>query len=439
MNTMLRRMKLWQKFAALGVIASTTIAVPLYTTVTYQHSQLAVARNEAAGLTPLLTAFSLQKQLQSHRGLSGLVLTGKLENEPDRRAAQVGARAAAQQLAQELEAAGFPRSSERAAELAGTFDAVSAQVQSRSLPAGESFTRHTALVEQTLRLMDSIADESGLSLDPVAESYYIMTAVVDHLPRLSESMAQLRGRGAALLARGELTPVDRASLDSLADSIRYLHERSTIQLEKAAEIDPGYGQAVTAGIKAAKDGAEKAIRLAREQVIKVETATVTAGEYFKTMSAAQEAQFALLEQATGLLREVLQERIAATQRTLATLLASLAGLMLLGLGVGWAVSRSVTRSMQRAIDAARAVSQGDLSHAIDTRGNDEIAQLLCGFKDMQASLRERNARRRQRSRSRSESPSTAQPRVTSAIGCRKPASRSSTPSSAASSTSCWIP
>ncbi len=60
--------------------------------------------------------------------------------------------------------------------------------------------------------------------------------------------------------------------------------------------------------------------------------------------------------------------------------------VLVGVGLGVLISRSVTRPLGQAMEAARAVAQGDLSRTIDTQGTDEIAQLLQTLSAMQAGL-----------------------------------------------------
>ena len=63
MKNILRSMKLWQKFAVLGVIGATMCAVPLTSVIRYKTSEIAVAKGEEAGIEPMRTAVTLQKQL----------------------------------------------------------------------------------------------------------------------------------------------------------------------------------------------------------------------------------------------------------------------------------------------------------------------------------------------------------------------------------------
>jgi len=60
--------------------------------------------------------------------------------------------------------------------------------------------------------------------------------------------------------------------------------------------------------------------------------------------------------------------------------------VLMGVGLGMVISRSVTRPLGVAMDTARAVAEGDLSRTIHAQGTDEIAQLLQTLSSMQDGL-----------------------------------------------------
>ena len=55
--------------------------------------------------------------------------------------------------------------------------------------------------------------------------------------------------------------------------------------------------------------------------------------------------------------------------------------------IGWAISRSITRPMARAVEVARTVAAGDLTSHIEVDSRDETGQLLEALKEMNASLR----------------------------------------------------
>jgi methyl-accepting chemotaxis protein-1 (serine sensor receptor) len=66
------------------------------------------------------------------------------------------------------------------------------------------------------------------------------------------------------------------------------------------------------------------------------------------------------------------------------------GAIVAGLALGWALGliliRSLSQSLHHAIGAANAVAQGDLTKAIEVRGEDEVAQLMTAMAAMTQSL-----------------------------------------------------
>jgi len=72
----------------------------------------------------------------------------------------------------------------------------------------------------------------------------------------------------------------------------------------------------------------------------------------------------------------------ATQISLVLMLVASA----LGIWAGLALSRSITRPLQRAVSVAQTVAAGDLSADIDTRGDDELAELMRALQDMEHKL-----------------------------------------------------
>jgi methyl-accepting chemotaxis protein len=68
-----------------------------------------------------------------------------------------------------------------------------------------------------------------------------------------------------------------------------------------------------------------------------------------------------------------------------------AGLFALTCVLGLAIMRSVNRPIQRAVESAHAVMEGNLEIEIDARGSDEAAQLLATFARMRDALRQRRA------------------------------------------------
>ncbi|MFO1338850.1 MAG: methyl-accepting chemotaxis protein [Burkholderiaceae bacterium] len=85
-----------------------------------------------------------------------------------------------------------------------------------------------------------------------------------------------------------------------------------------------------------------------------------------------------------------EERAAAGQKMARfTIIGALAmgGVgVLLAVGFGIAIARSITRPLGQAVAAAQAIKAGDLRSRIDAQGSDEIATLMAAMRDMQGHL-----------------------------------------------------
>ena len=82
-----------------------------------------------------------------------------------------------------------------------------------------------------------------------------------------------------------------------------------------------------------------------------------------------------------------QERNATLAQTSRVLLMAAAALaVVLGAFMAWTATRSITRPVQQAVDAATAIAQGDLALQIPTGAQDETGQLLRALTDMQGRL-----------------------------------------------------
>ena len=388
MTALLRRLALWQKFSILGVIALVMCALPLVPLLIRETADIHVAQAEDAGIDPLRVLLDVQRGMQAHRGLSALALQDQQGADDQRRGARQKVDAALGKLDSLVKSLGYVQAADETRKLGQDWAALAGQVDSRSVTLDESFERHTRLIERNIDLIDQVADASGLSLDPVAESYYLMTAVVDHLPRATEAIARARGLGGQLIAAKGGASDQRQALSLLAEKAAYHQLRAEQQLGKAMSIDKGLEPMREVQLAGSKAAAALFAQVRRD-ILEVSTPTLAAGAYFATASKSVDAAYATSEKALVMLEEMLHQRIHGAQMERAEVLAAIGLMLVLAIGLGLAVVRSVTRPLGHAVDAAGAVGSGDLAFRIDSEGSDEAAQLLRGFAQMQRSLQQR--------------------------------------------------
>ncbi|MDE2372252.1 MAG: HAMP domain-containing protein [Burkholderiales bacterium] len=191
-----------------------------------------------------------------------------------------------------------------------------------------------------------------------------------------------------MLTAAPIPPADRIAIDYDIARAQLLRKRSTAQLAKAIDISATV-KTELAGVADADAAVDRFFTLAHDQLVPAAAPTVAVAEFRRVATAAVEAQYKRIAAADAVLARLLDERIRDGERSRLVLLALLGALALVGALLMVAITRSITRPLAHALDAAAAVAAGDLGFTIDAKGSDEAAQLLARFKQMQASLQQR--------------------------------------------------
>ena len=395
MNALFRKLLLWQKLAILGVLALIAALLPLTQVVRQLNSSIGVAVAEDIGLDAVEEADTVLNALQSHRALSQRQLTGDVSAAGPRAAAAQAVDTALAKVKPLLSDPMFKKAPADFQALGVAFAELKAAVDGQTVTAAEAFAAHSKLIEQYLFAVEAVADESGLSLDPVSESYYMMTAAVDYLPRLAEYGAQARAKGLTVLqqvgAGKEFSGSDRATLQSMVYSIEYYKKRALAQVEKVNITDPASGKALAGPAQKVDAAATAFLKMLQGDLVATSGKPSVGAEAFGQSAAAlAEASDGLHEAVVSSLQGMLHDRIKAdtTERNVTT--GGLAVLLLFAAGLAYAIARSITVPLQRAVQAANAVAQGDLGSDVADRGRDEQAMLLSAIGQMQVNLKERN-------------------------------------------------
>ena len=206
----------------------------------------------------------------------------------------------------------------------------------------QSAAKSRAISARNLVLVSTPQDRA-LELEAVTRSH---EAVQQSLDRLKRHLA----------AAADATAQDRALFD------------------KVDAIEQQYGRVALAIVGLAKDGQrDEAISKMNAECRPLLAALLTAtGDFIRYED---ERSTAETQAATALFAQDRMLLIAT-----ALLSAGVAGLL------GWLISRAVTRPLNRAIQVAQSVADGDLRDEIQVEGRDELSQLLTALKAMSGNL-----------------------------------------------------
>ncbi len=194
----------------------------------------------------------------------------------------------------------------------------------------------------------------------------------------------------ALLASQLYTTNDKTKADAINRAIDNNEPRISEQLDLLERlVQKRESKELVAKIRGLRNAYVKSYTAARQllaQGRRDDAAALMDGETSSDLLALRQSIEALVElQRTQLM--ALGNQVRQTIDFARTLMASLgAAAVLAGIGLAYAITRSITRPLIAAVNIAETVAAGDLTSRIEVVGRDETAHLLDALKRMNASL-----------------------------------------------------
>ncbi len=189
MPTLLQRLKLRHKLAALSVVGVAMCILPLVQVLRYQGQEIQRARSASPEQDAGLLAVSLQRGLLGHRDAAGQVLRGHHQIESERRLRQVEVDTRLAMLDHAVAERGPDRALQETQDMRRDWVQLVQQVLGRKLTADASDAAHRLLVEQTLQVIDLVAGASPLLLDSDPQVARQAHALLVTLPRRTLSLS----------------------------------------------------------------------------------------------------------------------------------------------------------------------------------------------------------------------------------------------------------
>ncbi|WP_162888580.1 methyl-accepting chemotaxis protein [Dechloromonas sp. HYN0024] len=380
--------KLANKFIGLGLVAAIALAVPIVPLVKGFNSQIAIAEKERVGVVVHGELRKMLQEVQRHRGASTALLAGKqtFKERADRAmsgadaamgGADVALANAEASIGKARQWAEFKRGWQT---LKGGYATLSPQENAR---------QHTALIAILLDVMDSVAEQSELVLDPEVVTYYAMDMNIIQLPPLTERMGQARALGSLVLSDKLLDSKRRDSLiEGLAEA--QIRQKSVLaDSEKIYAADESNRARLAGAVAPAIAGMATFIGNIQKNLLDAETLSYDPGRYFDEATQSIDASFRLYDEGTRFLDQELMQRIARIERERLLVLVLVFALVAVAAIVAFVMLRSVHRSVVSVSNALDRIAAGELDVQLRAETNDEIGQMVHCLEDMQSQLRGR--------------------------------------------------
>jgi methyl-accepting chemotaxis protein len=382
MKAMLNRLLVGQRLALLGFLGLVLTAIPLSLYLQAEWNDIQFARKEQQGIPPARAALKAVYEMQLHRGLSALELSGREDARAQREAKARDVEKALADLDKARESLPSPNLDAAVLVANELWKKLSGSVATKSIGVSAAVAGHTGLIEEMFYVLEVVRDVSGLSLDPEADGYFLHVAALITLPELTEALGQLRARGVALLGARQASEADRVAMAALIQKARELQESASSTLSKVVEHNPGLRSLMSQPLHETIAAIDRAIALTDEQIVRRNALTFSPSDYLAQYTASIDTTFAFSGKAGNWLGEALSNRVnALVKRT--TIVGTLVVLLIaLASGLGYYIVRSIADSVNRLSDTVQKFAAGDNDARSGLESKDELGQLSQAFDKM---------------------------------------------------------
>ena len=387
MQKLIDNLRLSHKFLLVGALTLAMLAVPMGLVLSTGLASLSRSAAALAGVAPAVTVAQQIQLMQQHRGQSANLLSGKEEARAPREALQARSLEAMQAELAAVQTFGNAAITTRGKKVQDDWSQLTQDVGKGAIDTAASFRRHSALIDEQIEIIQALVDASGLALLPQASGHYLVVAALDYLPRLSESLGQARAAGVAVLNGGQSNPAEQAHVGALIEAAR-IHARHTQSALALAMADSKHAQQVLAAPAAsATKAADEAFQMVTQKVVEAQTPDMPTAQYIPKITAQIDAQIDLLRKAMQVMSDDVAGRTSELRRMLVLTTVAAGALALFAFWIMLLVSRSTTRSAERALVMAKRIAAGDLRAEKIVAGKDEMGQMLMALGAMNESLR----------------------------------------------------
>ena len=378
------KLRAWQKLSIVGGIYFLLVAA-VSTSLFMEHSDgIRATETELQGLEYISAARNVMQNMPQHRGMTNAYLNGNSEiktkilqkrSEVDR-----NLQALSTLDAEMSEKFG---SSEELAQIISSWNAL--KTEAFDIPAKESFSRHTQLLDEMVSLIIEIGDHSGLSLEANPAGMSISEMLIKQIPTITEKMGQIRGLGAGIISSDNLTQAQSSRLTSLQAHVSVMTGQLNHALTTAYDADKEVAQLLRDKGQAATDGLES-FSSQIERILAFNLKELDSTRFFDEGTQVINSSFELYDASANVLKSILEQRIKHESSANMTLILVVSVIVAISAFLGFIVVRDILSTLSAAREEFASIAEGDYKRPINILRKDEVGDLLRGIKSMQIKL-----------------------------------------------------
>ena len=225
---LLQRLRMPAKLGLLGALLMLPLLWLTLSQLRTLSSTSQALHAEQDGAHTVAALLQLVAQVQAHRDLTQRVLSGDAAAQTERDAVRQQLRQSALAVDALIDTTQTFTMPEAWRPLREHFEALASG--QRADRRDESIAQHRRIVDDARRLIFGVSQAATLTLDADAASNLLVDIVSNRLVSFSESLGAVRGVGATVLTRGEISARERLSLLGAVDDIARQIEEMALRM-----------------------------------------------------------------------------------------------------------------------------------------------------------------------------------------------------------------
>ncbi|MBU2706100.1 hypothetical protein KCM76_08895 [Zooshikella marina] len=368
-------LRLTQKFLLILGLLILPVLYALWQIVTSHHQDIQVWEKELEGQQLIALVHPLRILAAQHRGKMVAWIGGSdsaYSSLPEVRTKLEQSMSKAAGLARKL---GFTDVTQQLNTLSDDWHSIMNQM-SKNTPVNTAFSLHTDWINRVSTIVDIIATESGLILDPKLNTFLTMDMFVYQLPLLSETTGKLRGKGGFVAAQGQFTPELFIEVTRLTETVNKVYDKVETQITALGKYSEEYRNQITPYANKLTQATNDFVAISKRELLGGQVQSVSSEQFFEKGSKAISAQMDFYHFIENLFIQGATKHLNETirQRNIVVGIFSLTMLSALYLLVCYQINTRL--AINRLLYAAQSLEAGRLNIQLETKGKDELSEAI---------------------------------------------------------------
>lgn len=368
-------LRLTQKFLLILGLLILPVLYALWQIVTSHHQDIQVWEKELEGQQLIALVHPLRILAAQHRGKMVAWIGGSdsaYSSLPEVRTKLEQSMSKAAGLARKI---GFTDVTQQLNTLSDDWHSIMSQM-SKNTPVNTAFSLHTDWINRVATIVDIIATESGLILDPKLNTFLTMDMFVYQLPLLSETTGKLRGKGSFVAAQGQFTPELFIEVTRLTETVNEVYDKVETQITALGKYSEEYRNQITPYANKLTQATKNFVAISKRELLGGQVQSVSSEQFFEKGSKAISAQMDFYRFIENLFIQGATKHLNETikQRNIVVGIFSLTMLSALYLLVCYQINTRL--AINRLLYAAQSLEAGRLNIQLETKGQDELSEAI---------------------------------------------------------------